>query len=199
MKKTIIEYLIMLFGSILYSIGTVVFIFPHSVLLGGTSGISIILSYFGTLSPGMILNIINLLLLIVAFIILGKGMAVKTFWGSVFTTVFIGVSESMLDGGNVVISNTLLSTVIGAILIAIAGGLLFSADSSSGGTDIIALIIKKYSNISIGKALLLTDILIVIIGGILSGWDIAVCSFIGIFVKTLGTDVVIGRIKHFIK
>ncbi len=126
-------------------------------------------------------------------------MAVKTFWGSVFTTVFIGVLESLFEKGQVFISNMLLSAIVGAAIIAVAGGLLLFVDSSSGGTDIIALIIKKYSNISIGKALLLTDILIVIIGGILSGWDIAACSFIGIFVKTLGTDVVIGRIKHFIK
>jgi uncharacterized membrane-anchored protein YitT (DUF2179 family) len=72
---------------------------------------------------------------------------------------------------------------------------MFYVDSSSGGTDIIALIIRKYSKVDIGKALLLTDVLIVIIGGIMSGWTIALASFIGLLIKTLGIDVVIKIIK----
>ena len=72
---------------------------------------------------------------------------------------------------------------------------MFYVDSSSGGTDIIALIIKKFSDIKIGKALLLTDILIVVVGGIVSGWMIALSSFAGLLVKTLGIDFVIKQIK----
>ena len=72
---------------------------------------------------------------------------------------------------------------------------MFYVDSSSGGTDIIALIIKKYSNIQIGKALLITDVLIMIVGGILSGLSLFLSSFLGLLIKTLGIDLVIGMIK----
>lgn len=195
MNNKIKEYLIIVIGSLLYAIGTVVFVFPHSVLLGGTSGISVIISHFGTLSPGTILNIINLLLMVTAFIILGKSMAVKTFLGSLFTTVFIALCERIASDMHILVTNALLSAIIGAILIAVAGGLLFSVNSSSGGTDILALIIKKFSNMSIGKALLVTDISIVILGGFLSGWLIMLCSVVGIFIKTLGTDLVIKTIN----
>ena len=70
------------------------------------------------------------------------------------------------------IENLYLSAIAGALIIAFASAILFYVDSSSGGTDIIALIIKKYSDINIGNALLITDILIVIAGGVILGIDI---------------------------
>ena len=95
------------------------------------------------------------------------------------------------------ISNKYLAAVVGACVIAVASGIMFYADSSSGGTDIIALIIKKYFTIDIGKALLVTDILIVVIGGALSGITILISSFIGLLIKTLGIDFVILIIRKF--
>ena len=72
---------------------------------------------------------------------------------------------------------------------------MFYVDSSSGGTDVIALIIKKYSSIQIGKALLVTDVFIVIVGGLLSGITVFLSSLIGMLIKTLGIDFVIAIIK----
>ena len=168
MKKEISNYCLIVFGSILYAVATVAFIFPHSLLLGGTSGISVILNAYIPFSPGVILVAINCMLIIAAFIILGKEMAVKTFVGSALTTVFVGVFEKNFNG-EAVISNIYISAFVGAALIALASGIMFYVKSSSGGTDIIALIVQKYSNINIGKALLITDFLIVIVGGIVSG------------------------------
>lgn len=81
-------------------------------------------------------------------------------------------------------------------MIAIASGIMFYVDSSSGGTDIVALIVRKYSKINIGKSLLITDFLIVIIGGILSGYIILLSSFAGLLIKTFGIDFIIGIIQH---
>lgn len=189
------EYLLIFLGSLLYAISTLLFIFPHSLLLGGTSGISIILESFLQYSPGTILMVINSFLIILAFILLGKEMGIKTLVGSVLTTVFIGVLEPLLMFAKPIITNYYLSAAIGASIISIASGIMFYVDSSSGGTDVIALIIKKYSNIKIGKALLITDVLIVILGGILSGTLIFFSSLLGLLVKTLGIDFVISFIK----
>lgn len=189
------EYLLIFLGSLLYAISTLLFIFPHSLLLGGTSGISIILESFLQYSPGTILMVINSFLIILAFILLGKEMGIKTLVGSVLTTVFIGVLEPLLMFAKPIITNYYLSAAIGASIISIASGIMFYVDSSSGGTDVIALIIKKYSNIKIGKALLIADVMIVILGGILSGTPIFFSSFLGLLIKTLGIDFVIGFIK----
>lgn len=189
------EYILILLGSFLYAVSTLLFIFPHSLLLGGTSGVSVILESFLYFSPGRILMVINSFLIILAFILLGKEMGIKTLVGSVLTTVFIGVMELLMDCESVIISNPYLSAAIGAGIIAVASGIMFYVDSSSGGTDVIALIIKKYSNIKIGKALLVTDVLIVIAGGMISGFSVFFCSFMGLLIKTLGIDLVIAMIK----
>ena len=76
---------------------------------------------------------------------------------------------------------------------------MFYVDSSSGGTDIVALIVKKFSGIQIGTALLITDVLIVVVGGILSKLSIFISSFIGLLVKTLGINLVIFIIKKLMK
>ncbi len=195
-KKEVLNYLWIILGSILYAMATVLFIFPHSLLLGGTSGISVILNAYVPFSPGMILVIINFSLLIAAFFVLGKDMAIKTLVGSALTTVFVGAFEKIFENSIILIPNIYISAVIGAAVIAIASGIMFYVNSSSGGTDIIALIVKKYSQINIGKALLLTDFLIVIVGGLLSGYILLFSSFMGLLIKTLGIDLVISIIKQ---
>jgi len=194
-KKLIIELLCIVLGSVLYAVSTILFIFPQKLLLGGTSGISVILEEFLPFSPGTILMVINFLLILLAFIILGKSMAFKTLIGSVLTTVFIGVFEEIIVFQNPLIKSPYLSASIGAVIIAVASGVMFYVDSSSGGTDIIALIVRKFSHIDIGKALLITDILIVLIGGGISGWVILFSSLLGLFIKTMGIDFVISLIK----
>lgn len=183
-KEEISSYLFIALGSAIYAVATVVFIFPHLLVIGGTTGISIILNKYSSLSPGMISVIINLGLLVVAFAALGKNMAVKTFIGSTLTTIFIGTFEKMINSDFIFISNPFFSACGGAAMIAIASGILFYVNSSSGGTDIIALIVKKYSNVNIGKALLITDILIVVFGGLLCGYIVLFNSFFGFLIKT---------------
>lgn len=188
-------YCLILLGGFLYAVSTLLFIFPHSLLLGGTSGISVILESFLHVSPGKILMVINTFLIVLAFLVLGKQMGIRTLVGSVVTTVLIGALEEVLVRDQAIIANPILSAVVGASIIAAASGIMFYVDSSSGGTDVIALIIRKYSSIQIGKALLVTDILIVIAGGILSGAVIFCGSFLGLLIKTLGIDFMIAAIR----
>ncbi len=197
MNKEMKNYMLIILGSILYAFSTVLYIFPHSLLLGGTSGISVILNMYIRFSPGNILMTINFILLITAFIVLGKEMALKTFVGSTLTTVFIGLFEKLIPANWQMISNIYVSAVVGAIIIAVASGIMFFVKSSSGGTDIVALIVKKYSGINIGRALLITDILIVVVGGFLSGYIILIGSFAGLLIKTFGIDYVIRIISSF--
>ena len=189
------EYVLILLGSLLYAVSTLLFIFPHSLLLGGTSGISVILESFLRFSPGTILMAINSFLIVLAFVLLGKEMGIKTLVGSALTTVFIGILEPFLAFEQPMLSNCFLSATVGALIISVASGIMFYVDSSSGGTDVIALIIKKYSDIKIGKALLITDVLIVVVGGILSGITIFLSSFLGLLIKTMGIDFVIATVK----
>ena len=195
LRFSVWEYALILLGSVLYAVSTVVFVFPTAVLLGGTSGISVILTAFLPTTPGTIAVIINSALIVLALAVLGKGMAIKTLVGSILTTFFIGAFEKLLATEEALLENPYISALVGAAIIAVASGIMFFVDSSSGGTDVIALIVKKFSGIKIGMALLITDVLIVLVGGLLSGITILISSFLGLLVKTFGIDFVIRIIK----
>lgn len=195
MKKHLVTYSLIALGSFLYAVGTVLFIFPGGLLLGGTSGISVILESYLPYQPGAIMAVINVVLVGIAYIFLGKDMAIKTVVGSLLTALFISGGEYVLSLGSPIISIPYLAAPIGAAIIAIASGILFYVDSNSGGTDIIALILKKYVRVNIGTALLITDMLIVIAGGILSGWTVGIASAIGFLVKVFGINLVISIIR----
>ena len=196
-QSFLIEYLLIILGSVFYAASTVLFIFPHSLLLGGTSGISVILTYVLDFSPGTIITVINIALILLAFLLLGKDMAIKTLIGSTLTTLFIGILEKPLSFEQPLVQNPYIAAFIGAAIIAVASGMMFYVDSSSGGTDIVALIVQRFSKLHIGKALLVTDILIVIIGGLLADKQILISSFLGLLTKTLGIDAVIYCINKF--
>ena len=197
MKKLVVTYSLIALGALFYGLGTVLFIFPNEIIFGGTSGLSIILARWLPFSPGEISVVANIALLLLAFVILGRSMAIKTTVGSLLTTVFIGGFEKLLYHGEPFLNNNYVCAVLGAAIIAIASGIMFYVDSSSGGTDIIALIIKKYIKINVGRALLISDFIIVIGGGIIAGLGIAVPSFIGFLIKVLGIDLVIRLITVF--
>ena len=191
------EYLLIIFNSLLYAISTLLFIFPHSLLLGGTSGISVILESVTQLTPGSMLMIINTALIAVAFFLLGKEMGIKTLIGSLATSTFIGVLEPLLTFKEAVIPNHFLSAIVGAGLIAVASSGLFCIKSSSGGTDVLALIFKKYTGFQAGRSLLITDILIVIVGGLMAEKALFLSSLMGLLIKTTGIDIMISVInKH---
>ena len=116
MKKEFYNYSMIVLGSIIYAISTAAFIFPHRVLLGGTGGISVILNEYLPFSPGMILFIINFILLVIAFIVLGEEMGTKTFIGSTLTSVFISTFEKMPCVGLISISDVYLSCAVGRFL-----------------------------------------------------------------------------------
>ena len=144
-KTTLYEYSLITLGSIFYAVSTVLFIFPHLLLPGGTSGISVILNFFLKISPATILMVINFSLIIVAFLVLGKSMSMKTLVGSSLTIIFIGMFEKLFAFDKPIIDNIYLSVIIGATIIALASSIMFYVKSSSGGTDVIALIIQKFS------------------------------------------------------
>lgn len=197
MKKHVVTYLLIALGSFLYAVGTVLFVFPGGILLGGTGGISVILERWLPFAPGAIMAVINVLLVAIAYLFLGREMAIRTVVGSLLTALFISGGEYILALEANVIQNPYISAAVGASIVALASGILFYVDSNSGGTDIIALILKKYVKVQIGTALLITDLVIVLIGGILAGWTIGIASAIGFLVKVLGINLVIALIRRF--
>lgn len=198
-RRVCFEYLLIVICGVLYALCMHLFLFPLDLVSGGTGGLSVIINAFLPFSSSNISVVVNTSLLVAAFILLGSSMAIKTTVGSLVTTLAIGLFGAVLPTGVPLVSNVYLSSIIGSVLLAVLSGFLFYLGSSSGGTDILALIIRKYSGVNVGMALLLTDLLIVIGGGFVFDIHIAIASLIGLVIKTFGIDLVIYILKKLPK
>lgn len=164
---TLKEYGIMSLGLLLYALGWTMFLLPNNLVGGGVSGISAIIQYAtgGHIPMGWSYFIINLVLLIFGIAILGKGFGWKTVYAIAYTSLLLNVLPGIMPVQFIhELSDTigpLLCTVLGGVLSGIGIGSSISQGGSSGGTDIIALIVCKYRNTSPGKLILAMDVIII--------------------------------------
>ena len=163
--STLKSYAIITLGLILYVLAWVVFIIPHQLVGGGVTGISAVIQYCTGFHVSYSFFIINGILLLIALKVLGPAFGVKTVYAMVVTTLLLRFLPMVIPQEFIQIialdNGKLLSVIIGGMLSALGISLTFSQGGSSGGTDIIALMITKYRAISPGKILLILDIFII--------------------------------------
>ena len=156
------DYLMILLGTLLYGFGFNGFILSNEIITGGLSGICALI-YFasGQMIPVSISYfVINIILLAIALKILGLKFLLKTIFGVFSLSASLSLFEMLLPEP-IIKNEPFMSIIIGACLCGSGLGLVFSANGSTGGTDIIGAIINKYKNISIGRALLFCDFFII--------------------------------------
>lgn len=158
------DYLSIILGLSLYAIGFTACILPHEIVIGGMAGVSTLI-YFGTngLIPVAVSSyVLNLVLLAIAYKIVGRTFVLRTIFGVTVVALAIGVCEGFFMGlGHPLIPDRTVSLVLGAILCGVGIGTCFIHNGSSGGTDIVAACVSKVSNASIGRIMIYTDMLIV--------------------------------------
>lgn len=186
------SYIVITVGTLFVAAGVYFFKFPNHFTVGGVSSLSVVLThYFPQINESIFMGIANVLLLIVALIIFGKDFAIKTVYSSLLLSAstiameYIYPVEQSLTGDKFL---DLLFTIGG---IAIGSAILFSQEASSGGTDIIAMILKRFTSINIGTALLMTDLALVILGAVAFGIEIGLYSLCGLVIKSFIVDNVI--------
>lgn len=190
----ILYWIILNAGTLLLAVGVYLFKGPNNFATGGVSGISIILNkYIPFLTQSELMLIINVLLLIVGFIVLGKACTFKTAYCSIVYSLemwlmqFIPIDLPLTD-------KTFLEFVYAMLLTGVGSAIIFNCNASSGGTDIVALIIKKYSKINVGMALLVTDFIIACSTFFIFGVQTGLYSVLGLFTKAFLVDSVIESI-----
>lgn len=196
MKQKMLSFVGMTFGSLIMSIGVYFFKIPNGFSTGGVSGIATVLGgVIPFLSPGTIIFIINVALLILGFVLLGKGAGIKTVYCSLLFSALTWVFEAILPIASPLTDQPLLELCYAILLTGIGSAILFHFSASSGGTDIIALILKKYTSLDVGKALLCTDILISASSFLVFGLRTGLFSLLGLFAKAFLVDSVIENIN----
>ena len=160
------SYSIITFGLLLYALGWTVFLIPSGLVGGGVTGISAVIFYATGFPVSWSFFIINAALLAVALKVLGKGFGVKTVFAIVAVTLFLDrlpglIPQELIE--DIAIGNgKLLSAMMGGVFSGAGIAITFTQGGSTGGTDIVALMINKYRNISPGKLILYMDIFIIL-------------------------------------
>ena len=197
MKKDKLKYWFMVESAVvLLTIGVYFFKTPNNFATGGVSGLSLLLSkVFPVLTQAEYMAAINVLLLVVGVMILGKECSGMTIFCSLQFSALNWLLEKLIPMDRPFTDEPLLELVYAMFLSGIASAMLFDCNASSGGTDIIALILKKYSTMNIGRALMITDMIIVLSNYFINGIPAGLYSLLGLFMKTFLIDNIIESLN----
>jgi len=153
------DYVIITFGLLAFTMGWVLFLIPAEITGGGISGVGVVIFYATKIPVSVSFLAINVVLVLVAIKILGANFGIKTIYSIAVLTVFFAVFQNILK--EPIVDDTFLSAVLGGMAGGIGLGTVFSRGGSTGGTDIFAMIVNKYRNISPGRVILYCDVLII--------------------------------------
>lgn len=196
MKTKAKDFILLNIGTILVAIGVYFFKFPNHFSTGGVSGLSIIFgSLSKTLSPGAFVFIINTVFLIIGFLTLQKNFGLKTIYCTFLLSITTWGLEIVFPMTSPLTDQKLLELAFSVLLPAIGSAILFSIGASTGGTDIIAMILKKYTSLDIGKALLCTDLIIAVSAGLVFGVETGLFSVFGLAMKAVAVDSVVENLN----
>ncbi len=159
-NQDIKDYIIITFGLALYALGWTAFLLPHQITSGGVSGIGALVYYSSVIPMWVTFLAINVVLLIAAIKVMGFRFSIRTIYGVIVLTLFLSIFQHLITKPFVT-EEAFMACVIGGILCGAGTGIVFTANGSSGGTDIVAAIINKYRNITLGRVLLYCDVLII--------------------------------------
>ncbi|WP_341300327.1 YitT family protein [Lysinibacillus sp. FSL H8-0500] len=186
MKESIIEYVYVMIGAAVIAIGFNVFLLPNQVASGGVSGISTILHGLFGWNPGIIQYAFNIPLFIAGIIFLGKKFGIKSFIGTITLPSVVLLTNSWEPWTN----NPLLGALFGGIVVGLGIGLVFKGNASTGGTDLLAQIITKFTGLSLGTSVLLIDGIIAISAAIVFDLEKGLYALIGLYVTTKTIDII---------
>lgn len=194
------DYLMIALGMVMYGIGWSVFLLPNNITTGGVPGIASII-YFATGFPVQYTYFgINAFLLLLALRILGWKFSVKTIFAVFTLTFFLSVIQKIAGGAKLLHDQPFMACVLGASFCGSGIGIAFSSNGSTGGTDIIAAIVNKYRDISLGKVMLVCDLVIITSGYFaLRDWERVVYGYVTLYICSFVLDQVVNSARQSVQ
>ena len=188
MKSQLKNFSLLTVSTLLIAVGVYFFKFTNNFTFGGISGLAVLVARFGWISASDFSFAANMLLLIVGWIVLGKKFAAKTAYCTILLSVSLSLFERVYPMTHPFTDEPILELMFAIALPSLGSAILFNIGSSSGGTDVIAMIFKKYTSINIGKALMISDVLITLAGCFVFDIKTGLYSFLGLAVRSFLID-----------
>ena len=189
------DYIVITLAVIIMDFGIYAFKFPNHFSFGGVSGLAVVLNEILGISAAQINLVINLALLVIGFAVLGKSFGLKTAYATVLSSVVLSLMEKMMPISAPLTNQPMLELAYAIALPAVAAAMLFYVDASGGGTDIVAMILKKYTTIDIGTALLISDVAIVALSFIAFDVRTGLFSVCGLLAKSIFVDRTMDQMR----
>ncbi len=188
--ENFLDVFLILIGSVLMGLSYNLFLIPHRIVPGGVGGLSIILNYLLKTPVGLVVIIFNIPLFVLGVKTLGKIYGVKSLFGIIFSALFIDFFTYIVPVPSVT-DNVLLAAVYGGILLGAGLGIVFRGNGSTGGTDIVGQVLNRYTNLSIGMGILLTDFVIISLAGIVfHKLEAALYGYLTLFLSSKVIDLI---------
>lgn len=187
------DYVMIVVGLLIYSFGFCAFILPQNVVIGGYTGLASLFYYTLGIPVGPIIFALNIISLLVAYKIVGKRFVLRSIFGAFGLSAIVSIMQPLFPTAIVAPDNPMMNVMIGGILCGLGLGLSFVHNGSTGGTDIIAAMVNKRTNVSIGRMLLYADGLIIFSSMLIfHSIDNVVYGFLELLFATFMTDQVIN-------
>lgn len=188
-KANILNILIIFIGCIIASFGVNIFLSHAQLLSGGATGVGLLIEYTANIPAGVVVFLINIPLLIVSFKKLSKSFTIYTTIGMLSLSISLMITKPLASVVNISGLDMLLYCIYGGVLCGVGYGLVFSRNGSTGGTDIITMLIRKrYSNFNIGSLGFFLNLIIIAIGALIFGLPQALYTLISLFIQSLVLD-----------
>lgn len=195
------EFVFISFGLLLYAIAWKAFLLPHQITGGGVTGVGALVYYASGLPISITFFSINAVLLLIAIKTIGVKFSVRTIFGVSMLTFFFSVLPQAKAGTFIGSNEDFMACVLGGILAGVGISIVFIYNGSSGGTDIIAKVVNKYRNITLGRILLYCDVLIISISYFLPNGNVekVVYGLTALAVMTIAVDMVINGVRQSVQ
>lgn len=198
--KELHDYVVILFGLMSYTIGWVVFLLPNNIATGGVPGISSILYWASAVPVQATFFAVNAVLLVLALKILGLKFCLKTIYGVVMLTIILSLFQKIVGDLHLLKDEPFMAAVLGGCFCGIGIGLGLSCNGSSGGTDIVAAIIHKYKDISLGRLILMVDLLVITSSYVvLRDWERVIYGYVVLFISSFVVDQVVNSARQSVQ
>jgi uncharacterized membrane-anchored protein YitT (DUF2179 family) len=194
------DYMTIALGMLCYCVGWTIFLLPNNITTGGVPGISSIVYWATGIPVHYTYFIINFFLLILALKILGFKFCIKTIFGVCTLTLFVWIMRSLTTGFMLLHNQPFMASVIGASFCGTGVGLALSSNGSTGGTDIIAAIVNKYRDITLGRVILICDLIIITSSYlVLKDWEKVVYGYVTLYICAFVVDQVVNSARQSVQ
>lgn len=193
-RESIKEFALITIGIFLVAISVVYFFEPNNIAAGGITGLAIVINhYIPFISIGPLVLMMNAILFIVALIVLGAKFGAKTIYSSFLLSTSMWIMQTFIPIN--ITNDLILATIFGTLISAVGMAIVFNANASTGGTDIIAKILNKFFHIEIGKSLLIVDFLVTLLGAVTFGINIGLYGLLAVIINGVVIDNIIAGFK----